>query len=213
MNYKFIEHFITITHHKLLVMEGCFKVGLYYQGIMHDLSKYSPSEFLAGAKYYQGTRSPNNAEREEHGMSKAWMHHQGRNKHHFEYWIDYTVYGPKGQRAPMRMPKRYVVEMFIDRIAASKNYNPGTYTDSFPLEYFMKGYDHVCMHPQTKEELKFLLEMLAVHGEEYTYDFIRREVLKNVGRRKNIIQWYAGYWKSDAGKLLRRITKLGKTLR
>ena len=48
------EHFRTITYHKFLVMKGCFKVGLYYQGIMHDLSKYMPSEFLIGAKYFQG---------------------------------------------------------------------------------------------------------------------------------------------------------------
>lgn len=210
---KAVEHFITITKHKLLVMDGCFKLGMYYQGIMHDLSKYSPTEFLVGAKYYQGDRSPNNAEREDYGMSRAWMHHQGRNKHHFEYWIDYTVDGEKGKRKPMRMPKKYVVEMFVDRIAASKNYNPKTYTDRFPLEYFMKGYDTVPMHEKTKEELKFLLEMLAEHGEDYTYDYIRREVLKNVGRRKNIIQWYAGYGKSYFGKLLRSFEKLGNFIR
>ena len=86
-----ISHFITITHHKILVMQGCFKVGLYWQGLMHDLSKYEPSEFWVGAKYYQGTRSPNNAEREEKGYSGAWLHHKGRNKHHYEYWIDYSM--------------------------------------------------------------------------------------------------------------------------
>lgn len=78
-------HFKTITAHKLLVMKYCFKIGLYKQGLLHDLSKYAPSEFLVGARYYQGTRSPNNAEREDTGVSTAWMHHKGRNKHHFEY--------------------------------------------------------------------------------------------------------------------------------
>ena len=80
------KHFKTITKHKLLVMEGCFKVGLYWQGITHDLSKYSPTEFLVGARYFQGTRSPNAAEREAKGYSEAWMHHKGRNRHHYEYW-------------------------------------------------------------------------------------------------------------------------------
>ena len=47
-------HFCTITHHKILVMKHCFRVGLYKQGILHDLSKYMPSEFLIGCKYYQG---------------------------------------------------------------------------------------------------------------------------------------------------------------
>ena len=82
------KHFKTITHHKILVAKGCFKVSLYKQGLLHDMSKYSPTEFWVGAKYYQGTRSPNNAEREDIGYSSAWLHHKGRNKHHYEYWIE-----------------------------------------------------------------------------------------------------------------------------
>ena len=83
-----VRHFCTITEHKLLVMWNCFQVGLYRQGLLHDLSKYSPEEFWTGVRYYQGTRSPNAAEREMMGFSRAWLHHKGRNKHHFEYWID-----------------------------------------------------------------------------------------------------------------------------
>ena len=44
------KHFKTITKHKFLVMRQCFKVGLYWQGLTHDLSKYSPTEFFVGAK-------------------------------------------------------------------------------------------------------------------------------------------------------------------
>ena len=51
-------HFCTITHHKMLVMKTCFKVGLYKQGLLHDLSKYTPIEFIPGIIYYQGDRSP-----------------------------------------------------------------------------------------------------------------------------------------------------------
>ena len=103
------NHFCTITKHKILVMKNCFRVGLYWQGFVHDLSKYMPSEFLVGCKYYQGNRSPNNAEREAKGYSSAWLHHKGRNKHHYEYWIDYNVKEPG--LAGMKMPKKYVVEM------------------------------------------------------------------------------------------------------
>ena len=88
---KALEHFKTITHHRHLVMGYCFKLGLYKQGFLHDLSKYAPVEFLVGCRYYQGDRSPNNAEREATGVSMAWLHHKGRNKHHFEYWIDYSL--------------------------------------------------------------------------------------------------------------------------
>ena len=95
---KAIRHFQTITKHKIYVMRECFRVGLYRQGLLHDLSKYSWTEFRIGCRYYQGTRSPNNAEREEKGYSSAWLHHKGRNKHHYEYWIDYNVNAGKDGR-------------------------------------------------------------------------------------------------------------------
>ena len=116
-----IKHYKTIHHHKMLVMQGCFRCGLYWQGLTHDLSKLSPVEFWAGAKYWQGTCSPNNAQRKAEGYSAAWLHHKGRNKHHLEYWIDYAPNGDHAM-AGMRMPNRYVAEMVCDRIAASKNY-------------------------------------------------------------------------------------------
>ena len=72
-----VGHFCTITKHKKLVMEGCFKVGLYKQGLLHDMSKYTWQEFKTGVIYYQGTRSPNAAEREHLGYSEAWLHHKG----------------------------------------------------------------------------------------------------------------------------------------
>ena len=85
---KAVKHFKTITKHRFLVMKYCFKAGLYWQGLTHDLSKYSPAEFRVGARYFQGDRSPNDIERREKGYSAAWLHHKGRNKHHLEYWID-----------------------------------------------------------------------------------------------------------------------------
>lgn len=178
---KAIGHFKTITHHKNLVLEGCFKAGLYYQGIMHDLSKYSWTEFSVGAKYFQGDRSPNNAEREDKGLSTAWLHHKGRNKHHLEYWIDYNV--DKNARYPlkgMKMPKKYVVEMFIDRVAACKNYQKDKYCKNSPLIYYLKGKARYLLHPESRALLEHLLRMLARHGEDYTYAYIRKKVLKNL---------------------------------
>ena len=127
---KIWNHFRTITYHKYLVAKGCFRVGLFWQGLRHDLSKYSPTEFLAGIKYYQGTRSPNNAEREEKGYSAAWLHHKGRNRHHYEYWTDYSIEAGAGIIAPVPMPDRYIAEMIMDRIAASKVYEGRNYTDA-----------------------------------------------------------------------------------
>ena len=85
-----IKHFKTITKHRHVVIVHCFKAGVFWQGLRHDLSKYSPTEFIPGMKYYAGTHSPNETERAEFGYSLAWIHHKGRNKHHFEYWTDYN---------------------------------------------------------------------------------------------------------------------------
>ena len=157
-------HFKTITSHKFLVMKYCFKVGLYKQGFLHDLSKYSPTEFMVGAKYYQGTRSPNNAEREATGVSTSWLHHKGRNKHHFEYWRDIDLVTKK--YVPIAMPDNYVIEMFCDRIAASKVYLKDKYTNRSPLDYFINKDKETELHIDTRKKILFLLNMLNEKGEK-----------------------------------------------
>ena len=171
-------HLNTINSHKLMVMKHCFKVGLYKQGLLHDLSKYMPTEFIPGIIYYQGFRSPNNAQREAEGCSSAWLHHKGRNKHHYEYWIDYPSDKTKGLEG-MKMPVKYVVEMFCDRVAASKIYHKENYTDSTALEYYERGHHRYVIHPESKALLHKLLLMLARKGESYTFRYIRHNVLKN----------------------------------
>lgn len=171
------KHFKTITYHKWLVLKGCFAVGLYRQGICHDLSKYMPSEFLVGVKYYQGTRSPNNAEREEIGYSSAWLHHKGRNKHHYEYWLDYSIRYGNGGMMPAPMPIKYIVEMLMDRIAACKVYQQENYTQKSALEYYLSGKDPAPLHDKTRMLLEFLLRYMAAHGERDTYHFIKSELL------------------------------------
>lgn len=175
------QHLRTINHHKILVMKHCFRVGLYKQGLLHDLSKYSPTEFLVGCRYYQGDRSPNNAEREATGYSKAWLHHKGRNKHHYEYWIDYSV-NPEEGIVGQKMPTKYVIEMFMDRVAASKTYRGDQYKDCHPLEYYEQGAAKLgkMIHPETAALLHKLLKMLAEEGEEKTFFYIRKNILKNL---------------------------------
>jgi len=170
-------HFKTITHHKALVAHYCFKAGLYKQGLLHDMSKYSPTEFLVGVKYYDGHRSPNSFEREKLGYSAAWLHHKGRNKHHFEYWIDNR---PDGDRMMTgnKMPVNYVVEMFCDRIAACRVYLGEKYTDSSAYEYYELSHKHYMIHPDTDRLLKRLLIILRDYGEEKAFAYIRARVLR-----------------------------------
>jgi len=169
------QHLKTINHHKWLVMQGCFRVGLYWQGLTHDLSKYAPVEFMAGARYYQGTRSPNTAEREDKGYSESWMHHKGRNRHHCEYWTDLNretrVY------APIPMPRKYLAEMVMDRRAACMTYQGKDYRDDSALRYYERGLERNFMHEQTNRELQFLLTMLAEKGEKETFRYIKEVVI------------------------------------
>lgn len=173
------NHFKTITYHKYLVLKGCFQIGLYWQGIMHDISKFSPTEFIVGVKYYQGNRSPNNAEREDIGYSSAWLHHKGRNKHHYEYWIDYSTKNIPGGMAPAPMPDKYIAEMLMDRIAACKVYDKEKYTDKSPLAYYLSGKDPAPLHSKTKAMLEKYLNMLAEHGEKKTFASIKNELKCN----------------------------------
>lgn len=169
---RFFGHLHTINSHRHKVIANCFRAGIPWRGLMHDLSKYSPTEFFNGVKYYQGMRSPNEAEREDIGYSRAWMHHKGRNRHHFEYWIDYNPVSKRQE--PVRMPDVFVAEMFCDRVAASKIYMKEKYTDAAPLGYFLNAKVRRIIHPETSELLEGWLTMLAERGEKETFAEIRR---------------------------------------
>lgn len=167
-----IKHFIVITKHRHAVCRHCFKAGIPLRGLLHDLSKYSPTEFFAGAKYYQGNRSPNEKQRELFGYSSAWLHHKGRNRHHFEYWCDVDpvlkVY------KPVKMPVKFFKEMFCDRVAASKIYQGKNYTSAHPYNYFKGGNAASSMHPETAVLLEKTLLMLRDDGEEATFNYLKK---------------------------------------
>lgn len=162
-------HFSTITRHKWKVTKLCFRCRLYKQGLLHDLSKYSPIEFCAGVRFYQGFRSPIGKEKEVRGYSAGWLHHKGRNRHHWEYWVDFNRQGIYA----IKMPMCYQIEMICDRIAASKTYKKAAYTDGSPLEYFLWERHRVLMHPETEELTFTLLTYLKEHGEKATLQHMR----------------------------------------
>jgi hypothetical protein len=171
----FFGHLKTVSRHRRAVFLHCKKAGIAWQGLTHDLSKFSPAEFFQGIKYYQGYRSPNDRERELFGHSPTWMHHKGRNRHHFEYWTDYHI--KTKQIVPIKMPLRYVAEMFCDRLAASKIYNGKKYTQNHPLDYFLSAKEVRLIHPETSDLLEHWLRVLAEQGEEQAFALIR-ETLK-----------------------------------
>lgn len=175
--HAFWGHFLTITRHRHMVIRHCRKAGILWQGLRHDLSKYSPTEFFAGVRYYQdGKRSPNEAEREALGYSLAWMHHKGRNRHHYEYWTDIN---PNSRRyEPVEMPRKYLVEMVMDRRAACKTYQGKNYHPGSELEYLERSRERLEMHPETLHQLTYILTMLRDEGEKPTFCYLRESVLK-----------------------------------
>ena len=173
---NFWGHLKTVSRHRRLVRRYCFRLGLYRQGLAHDLSKYSPTEFWAGVKYFQGDHSPNDAQRKAHGCSASWMHHKGRNRHHFEYWTDYSMDG--SGITGVEMPKKYVAEMFCDRLAASKVYRGGDFDPGDPYKFFLRGKEkRLLIHPATSALLEKILLVLRDQGEDAAFDYVRREVL------------------------------------
>ena len=158
---KFFGHVKTVHKHRAMVRKLCFKCGLYRQGLTHDLSKYSPVEFVNGVRFYTGTQSPHYGERKKYGYSKAWLHHKGHNKHHPDYWQDIM---PDGKTRPVDMPKNYFIEMLCDRVAASMVYLGDKYTDKAALDYYLSHKDENEFSDYTRSELEHYLTKIAEHG-------------------------------------------------
>lgn len=175
---SFFGHLSTVNEHRRHVCYACFKMGIYWQGLTHDLSKYTPAEFWPGVKYFLGDKSPTVAERQTKGYSSAWMHHKGRNKHHFEYWVDYTGRN-RAEVAPVKMPLKYVAEMVADRYAACRTYRKENYTKADALNHFMMSKDIVAMHPETKEFLIKVLTIMANDGEDAAFNYMKKLLKKN----------------------------------
>ena len=177
------HHFITITKHRHIVMKLCFRCGLYYQGLVHDLSKYSFTEFYLGAKYYLGYKSPIGNERKQNGYSKIFLHHKGRNKHHFEYWYD-----PYSDGRRIEMPLKYIVESICDRIAASKIYLKDDYNDEAALNYFYKDkWVSDYMLPKERSYFENYLIYLKENGETALLIKMKEDLQKEklLGSKKN----------------------------
>jgi hypothetical protein len=161
---KYLRHFTTITRHKWYVMRACFKCGLYLQGILHDLSKYSITEFTASAKYFQGDKSPIDAEKIANGYSLAWQNHKAKNKHHWQYWTDFE----KGELIVIEMPPKYLAEMLCDWVGAGKAYNKSAWTIDTFKGWYKSHRDTMMLHTLTRAYIDLLIE--NVKSEKDLYD-------------------------------------------
>lgn len=154
---NFFMHLHTINKHRFLVCKYCFKLGLYKQGLSHDLSKYSFEEFWPSVKYFSGKHSPIEEERIDKGYSSCWLHHKGHNKHHWQYWVDFEG----GKIEFINPPKNYVKEMVADRIAACKVYQKENYHPSSAIEFLENSIEKQFIPQKTYELLKHYLQIVA----------------------------------------------------
>lgn len=156
-----VKHFLLICRHRHQVLKNCIRCGIPFRGLVHDLSKFSPSEFFESARYYQGNRSPIGVCRRATGISRAWLHHKGVNKHHIEYWFD-----PDCAVSPM-MPYKYAVECICDKLAATKTYAGKSYNDELPLFHWEKYGSLVLGNEKTKLFVERVFSDLKANGEKY----------------------------------------------
>lgn len=157
---KALKHLRVILVHKYNVMKLTFRIGLFYQGLVHDLSKFSPTEFFESAKYYtDGKKSPISTCKKKVGYSKAWLHHFGRNKHHHEYWYDY--------KSPIEtpiIPYKYVAEMICDDLSAGITYAGKDWNTEWQYNYYMKSKERIHINPLISEFLETIYKEVALLG-------------------------------------------------
>ena len=175
-----IRHFNKICKHKWWVFYYCCKAGIPFRGFMHDWSKFSPTEFWESVKYYQGDRSPVDACKEDKGVSMAWMHHKGRNRHHYEYWMDNFDKG--GQ--PVQMPYKDAVEMLCDYLGAGRAYMGKNFSYTAEYNWWLnKSEKSLAMHPNTRAFIHHVLIVLR-HCEQVNskYNILNKKDLQNIFR-------------------------------
>lgn len=149
-------YFKTINKHRAIVGHWCFMMGIPWRGLVHDLSKYTWKEFSI-YKYYTGTKSPHAIAREQLGYSPSWLYHKARNKHHWEFWLDNET----KNFVPIKIPYKYVIEMFCDFVGAGKVYQKDTWTCSLPLEYHNKCKEERLFQSETLKLFELLLHRLS----------------------------------------------------
>ena len=169
---KFFKHLHLINKHKWYVFKLCLKAGIPFRGLVHDLSKYSSTEFFESVKYFNGNHSPIVESKKENGYSKAWLHHKGRNKHHFEYWIDLNA----PDKTPI-IPYKYTVEMICDTLAAGIVYKGKNWYPKYQLEYFNNRKDKAYINEKIKKVLEETYKEVALNGINKT---INKKNLKKI---------------------------------
>lgn len=158
---KYLAWFKYLTKHRWYVMLECFKKGIYLRGLLHDIDKYLPYQFIPYANYHfnsDGSRinrrdSTGHYDAFESGDTEFEMSiylHWRRSKHHWESWViphndsKYKVF-------PMDMTT--IKEMICDWKGAGKaNGTPDI------IKWYKANKEKLILHPDTREIVENLLK-------------------------------------------------------
>jgi hypothetical protein len=139
------SNFLYILEHKVNVLVECWKEGLYIQGITHDLSKLTPKEFLPYAKKFFLDRKIDSID--EMKWKFAWLHHQHKNKHHWEHWVV-----DPNQKLALPMPRKYLIEMVCDWRSFSRRWGRKVKLSNLNIT------EKMILHPDTRETLEKIIK-------------------------------------------------------
>jgi hypothetical protein len=125
---EYFLHIYYLMRHKYFVFVECFKMGLFWQGITHDLSKLSPTELGPYSRMFYTDKKPI---RDKTGYYKpydtgneefelAWLNHTRKNKHHWQFWVLPHDRNDEGCEKIFDMPEKYALEMIADWMGAAK---------------------------------------------------------------------------------------------
>lgn len=156
---KHLQYAKYIFKHKWYVMLECFKEGLIWRGLMHDLSKFLPNEWIPYANFFY-----NNNPRDKTGYYKptdtgdkafdfAWLLHQKRNRHHWQWWI---LPEDEGGAKVLEIPEPYLTEMICDWIGAGKAQGHSSPKNDpyFETRDWWKANNYkMFFHPETEKEI------------------------------------------------------------
>lgn len=158
---KFFKYLSYVLRHKLYVFQECCRQGLYWRGFVHDMSKLLPSEFIPYMNYFYGDAPPKGmgkngykkpADTGNAAFEHAWLIHQKRNPHHWQYWV---LPMDRGELKVLAMPRVFAIEMVCDWRGAGKA--QGKTGAMAVVDWYAENRAKIVLHPGTRAFVEHLL--------------------------------------------------------
>lgn len=168
-NMKYVKYLKYVLRHKWYVMIECFRFGLIWRGIMHDMSKLRPSEFIPYANFFYGNGNDIRSRRDKSGYYKptdtgdkefdfAWLFHQKRNSHHWQWWV---LPEDGGGLKVLEMSDVAILEMVCDWLGAGKaqgKFSPKNDKFKETRAWYSVNKEKMQLHPKTRRIVEYIIK-------------------------------------------------------